>query len=33
MLEHSDRERQVEWLRVWTLTVLLSNEAMKEAAE
>ena len=23
MLDHGDRERQVEWLRVWTAIVLL----------
>jgi len=33
MLERGDRERQVEWLRVWTVIVLLSSGAMKEAAE
>ena len=33
MLEYSDRERQVEWLRVWAVIVLLSSESLKEAAE
>jgi hypothetical protein len=33
MLERGDRERQVEWLRVWTVIVLLSSEAIQEAAE
>jgi len=33
MLERGDREKQVEWLRVWTVIVLLSSGAMKEAAE
>jgi hypothetical protein len=33
MLDHGDREKQVEWLRVWTVIVLLSSEAMEKPAE
>jgi hypothetical protein len=32
-LGQCDRERQVEWLRVWAVIVLRLSEAMKEAAE
>ncbi len=28
MLDHGDRERQVEWLRVWTAIVLLRQSAV-----
>ena len=33
MLAQGDRERQVEWLRVRTLIVVLASKRIKDAAE